>query len=492
MHKRTVIGALLIALMSTGASAQDGKTVIANASKAMGMDNLAALTYSGTATNGNYGQSRHIAGPLQITAITSYTRAIDLNRPASRATGPTMPPAVPGQPLPAVGVFNQNISAANVAWAQQLQIWVTPWGFLKGAAVNNATVKSAHMNGTSYNVVTWSPAQKAPSGQAYRVVGYINPQSLVDRVETWVEHSVVGDLHVDTRYSNYQDFGGLKVPTRIVQKQAEMESFTATITSASANPATIAALLTPPPPAAQGGGAGGAPGAAPGGAPAPPQVASEKMADGVYRITGGYVALAIEFKDHIVVLESGQNEARGLAVLAEARKVIPNKPIRYLVNTHAHFDHAGGLAPIAAEGITIITQQNNKDLLAKALGGPRTLVGDNLAKTNRKPRIEGVREKRVLKDDTHTVELYHVQNLAHTDGMLIAYLPKERILFSGDFNVPNAAATVPNPSLVTLVENTDRLKLDFERHVLVHAPNPDRPQTKADLLGYIKGFSGTP
>ena len=68
--------------------------------------------------------------------------------------------------------------------------------------------------------MTWSPATKAPSGQPYRVVGYINPQNMVERVETWVEHPVMGDLHVDTAYSNYQDFGGLKVPGRIVQKQS--------------------------------------------------------------------------------------------------------------------------------------------------------------------------------------------------------------------------------------------------------------------------------
>jgi hypothetical protein len=102
------------------------------------------------------------------------------------------------------------------------------------------------VGGTQYNVVTWSPSAKAPSGQPYRVVGYINPQNMVDRVETWVEHPVMGDLHVDTTYSNYQDFGGVKVPTRIVQKQGEFESFNATITSASANPANIVELLTPP------------------------------------------------------------------------------------------------------------------------------------------------------------------------------------------------------------------------------------------------------
>jgi glyoxylase-like metal-dependent hydrolase (beta-lactamase superfamily II) len=298
-----------------------------------------------------------------------------------------------------------------------------------------------------------------------------------------VEHPILGDLHVDTAYSNYQDFGGVKVPTRIVQKQAEIQSFDATITSASANPANITQLLTPPPAQGRGGAPGGG---APGGPPAPPAVASEKLGDGVYRITGGYVALAVEFKDHVVVVEGGQNEARGLAVLTEAKRVIPNKPIRYVVNTHAHFDHGSGLAPFAAEGITIITHENNKDFLEKALSAPRTLVGDALAKANRKPKVEGVGDKRVLRDETHTIELHHIKNLEHSDGMLVAYLPKERVLLTADFNVPAPGQPV-SPFIAVLVQNVERLKLDFEGHVLVHAPNPDRPMTRADLMSLAKG-----
>jgi glyoxylase-like metal-dependent hydrolase (beta-lactamase superfamily II) len=203
-------------------------------------------------------------------------------------------------------------------------------------------------------------------------------------------------------------------------------------------------------------------------------------------ITGGYVSLAVEFKDHVVVLEGGQSEARGIAVIAETKRVIPNKPIKYVVNSHAHFDHASGLAPFAADGITIITHKNNQAYLEKVLSAPRTLVGDNLAKSNKKPKVESAGDKRVLKDETHTVELYHIQNLQHSDGMLVAYLPKEKILFTADFNIP-AQGQPPAPAIATLVQNIERLKLDFEGHVLVHAPNPDRPMTRADLITLAKG-----
>ena len=221
------------------------------------------------------------------------------------------------------------------------------------------------------------------------------------------------------------------------------------------------------------------------GAPAP-AVASEKLADGVYRITGGYVALAVELKDSVVVLEGPQSEARGLAILAETKRLIPNKRIKYVVNTHPHFDHAGGLAPFAAEGITIVTDDNNKFFVEASLGSPRTLVGDALARSRKKPKVEGVIDKTVLGDETRTIELHHVKGLEHSDGMLIAYLPKEKILFTADFNVPAPGQAV-NPSIAVLVENIERLKLDFERHVTVHPPNPDRPLTRADLLALARG-----
>jgi glyoxylase-like metal-dependent hydrolase (beta-lactamase superfamily II) len=475
-------GALLVTLLSAGAAAQNANTVIGNASRAMGAEGLNSITYSGSASNGNFGQSKTIAGPLAMTAITSYTRSLDLNQLASRAFGPTMPPAVSGAPAPQPGNFNQNITPANTAWTQQLEIWVTPWGFLKGAAANNATVRAEQVGGRTFNVVSWMPAQKAPSGQSYRLNGYINDQNMVERVETWVEHAVMGDLHVDTSYSNYRDFGGLKVPGTIVQKRAGLTTFEATITSASANPANIAELLQPPAPAA---GRGGAAQAGRGGAPAAPTVQSQELAEGVHRITGGYIALAIEFRDHVVVLEGGQNEARGLAVIAEARRAIPNKPIRYVVNTHMHFDHSSGLAPFAADGITIITHENNKDFLERALSAPRTLLGDNLSRANRRPMVESAGGRRVLTDGTRTVELHHVTGLEHSDGMLVAYLPAEKLLFTADFNLPAQGQPV-NQNVVALRQNVERLRLDVTGHVLVHAPNPDRPVTSPDVVTLVK------
>ena len=469
----------LLAAWAVPAAAQDAKAVISAASKAMGTDNLNSLTIYGSGANFGLGQSNNANGQWPRTNVSDYVRSIDFTQPASRATGVTFAAPVTGGPA-VQGAFQQNITPANSAWAQQLEIWITPWGFLKGAAANTATVKSQSIGGRKYNAVTWTTMQKAPSGAAYKVVGYINDQNLVEKVETWLENPIFGDMLVEALYTEYRDANGLKYPASIVQKRGGSATFEAQILGVNANPKNIAQLLTPP----AGGQRGGPPAGGPAAAAGP---TSEKLADGVYRINGAYNAMAIEFKDHIVLFEGGpQTEARAAAIIAEAKKVIPNKPIRYSILTHHHFDHSSGLPAVVAEGATIITHEVNKPFLEKALNAPRTLAPDAMSKSGKKPKIEAVTEKRVLQDETRTVEIHHVTGLPHADGMLMVYLPKEKILAYADmFNLPPADNPVPNPPVVgtmVFLENMERLKLEPEKIMSVHSLNPDRLATKADIL----------
>jgi len=481
MTKKSVGLAVLMAALSVtrAAVAQDGTAAIAAAAKAMGSDTLNSITFYGSGANYTLGQSNNANGAWPRTNVNDYVRSIDFTQPASRATGVTFAAPVTGGPA-VQAQFQQNITPANTAWAQQLEIWITPWGFLKGAAANHAIAAPQIVGNRPYTVVTWSTPQKAPSGIPYKVVGYINNRNLVERVQTWLENPIFGDMLIEAFYTEYRDANGVKYPATIVQKRGGQTAFDAQILGIRANPANIAELVTPP----AGGGRGGAPGGAPPAAAAGP--ASEKLADGVYRLNGAYNAMAIEFKDHIVLFEGGpQNEARAQAIIAEAKRVIPGKPIRYSILTHHHFDHSSGLPAIVAEDVTIITHDVNKNFLLKALSAPRTLAPDAMSKSGRKPKIESVQEKRVLQDETRTVEIYHVVGLPHADGMLMVYLPKERILAYADmFNLPPQENPVPNPPVVgtqVFLANIERLNLDPERILSVHTLNPDRLATKADI-----------
>lgn len=469
-NTRAITVALTVLLMAPRAYAQDASAVIAAASKTMGVNGLESIELTGAAAQGNFGQSHTISFRLASTSIGHFNRAIDFTRPAMRTTGDTMPPAIPGAPPPKGGTLDQRVGA-DAPWTEQMVIWLTPWGFLRGAAANHATVKSQKIDGVAFHVITWMTPQTSPSGLHYKVVGYVTDQNLVDRVETWVEHPIFGDMHVETSYKDYRDVAGVKVPVRISEKREGMETFVARIDEVHTNPIDLPTLVPAVPPAAP---------------PRPlPAAASEKLADGVYRITGGYVSMAVELKDGIVVLEGPQSEARGLAILAEVKRLFPGKKIKYVVNTHPHFDHASGLAPFAAEGITILEDDNSQYFLQEALSQPRTLLGDALARSKKKPKVEGVIDKMVLGDATRSIELYQVKNLQHSDAMLIAYLPKERILFSADFNIPPPGQP-PALQIATLIENIEQLHLDFDRFVTVHAPSPDRPLTRADLMALVQ------
>jgi glyoxylase-like metal-dependent hydrolase (beta-lactamase superfamily II) len=470
--------------------AQDAKAVIANAKKALG--DPTSITYSGSAKDVSFQQCGANATAMNcqgthdpMRPISNYVRVIDLAAPASRHTGGTNNIGAGGSTTVTPGTMFQQVTPqqADVSgpWNQSLELYITPWGFLKGAEANNATAKKDG----KYTVLTWSPTVKAPSGKSYTINAYVNDRNQIDRVETWVGENIMGDMHIVATYSGWKDFGGAMAPAKIVQTRGGWPFFEVDVTSAKVNPPDLATLAAAPAPAAgRGGPGGGAPGGGAGRGGAPPAlvVTNEKLGEGVFRLTtgpGSYDSLLIEFRDHIMMLEAGQSEARALAYVAETKKMFPNKPIRYVMNTHPHSDHTGGLPVLVAEGATIITQKNNETFFEKALNTPRTLLDDTLAKNPKKARVEAVGDKKVYSDGTRTVEMYHIYPAPHSNGLMVAYLPKERVLFQGDFSLP-APGQPGNDHVKALVPALEKLKLvNWDRYINVHTSAT--PQTKDEL-----------
>jgi glyoxylase-like metal-dependent hydrolase (beta-lactamase superfamily II) len=308
------------------------------------------------------------------------------------------------------------------------------------------------------------------------VTAFLDSRNLIARVQTRIDHPVMGDMLFEAVYSDYKDVGGgIQFPMHIEQRQGGHPIFDLRVTDVKVN----GAVNTQAPQAAGGGAA----------APANPPAQSEKLGDGVYLITGGYAVIAVDFTDYIALVESGQNEARALAVIAEAKRLMPNKPIRYVINTHSHFDHAGGLRAFVAEGATILTHQSNKAYLEKLLAMPHTLSPDVAQTSGRRPKVEGMGTKKVLTDGTHVLELHHLQNFLHHDGMIVAYLPKEKVLLEADGYNPQAAnakpPSPPSPYTLSLADNIARLKLDVQRIVPVHYPADNRVVTLGELTRWV-------
>ena len=442
------------------AAPQDPKTVLPNAVKAMGVDSLKTIQYSGAGTNAGIGQNRNPDADWPLVRMKSYTREIDFGAPASRTQ--------------IVRVQNETetkqdqVTLADSPWGTQYDVWLSPFAFLKGAVANNATIEPATIMGIPYTAATFMVQNK------YKVRGYIDDKNMVYKVETWVDNPVLGDMLVESIYSDYRDFGGVKFPMTMITKQDRRNTLLLVVSDVKPNAAVN--IQAPQPAQAQ---------------PATPPavtVQTQKIANGVYYLTGGtHHSVVVEFADHLAVIEAPQNEARSLAVIREIRKSVSRKPIRYIINTHHHFDHSGGLRTYVEEGATVITHDINKAFYERVLSptAPRTLNPDSLALEKKKVptlKIEPVTDKKVLMDKTRTLELHLIKDNAHNDGILMAYLPAEKILVEVDVYTPPAPNTPPattvSPNLTNLVANIERLKLDVEKILPLHGPGA---ATKADL-----------
>lgn len=450
----------LAALVAGPSLAQDAKIVIENAHKAMG--NVSSVQYSGTGKMGGLGQSYSPTGDWHTTIVTSYTRTIDYPSRSSKEelTRTQLTPPDRGGEVPFDGEQKQvNLVSGDYAWNQpgnapqaaiaaaderQLQIWLTPHGFLKAAAENHATAKSATEGGKKITQLTFMAGK-------HKVTGDIDDRNLVTKVDSWIAHPVLGDMLVETTYSDYKDFGGVKFPTHIVQKEGGHFTLDLNVTNARANVEN--ASLQAPDAVRQ--------------ATVPPvRVVSQKIADGVWFLGGGsHNSVLVEFEDYIAVVEAPNDENRSNAVIAEVKNLVPNKPIKYLINTHHHFDHAGGMRTYVAEGATIITNEGNKALFEQAWKQPRTLDPDKLSQNPRTPTFITYKDKYELMDESRTLEIHRIEGDNHNEFMSFAYLPKEKILIEADDFTPPPPNSPPLVPISlgfanNLYANLQRLKIE--------------------------------
>ena len=280
---------------------------------------------------------------------------------------------------------------------------------------------------------------------------------LITAVATPAYHAMLGDVTLETLFEDYRDVQGLRLPGRIVTRLdgvtiTEIQLDSIAVDAAVGDLAAPAAVRDAPPPESG------------------ITVAAEELAPGVWHLTGGsHHSVLIEFADHLMLVEAPQGDARTLAVIARARELRPDKPLRYVVNTHHHFDHAGGIRAAVAEGLTVITHEGNRAFIEDIVRRPHTFMQDALARNPRPLAIETLANRRTLRDATRTVELYAVRG-RHSGTMLVAYLPRERLLIQADlFNPPPPGApSWAAPFADELLQLVRTRGLGVERIVPIH------------------------
>ena len=494
--------ALVIATCASGTSfAQDARSALQAAAQTLGAANVESIEISGAGWYGQVGQSYTLDGDWPRFEVFDYTRMINFDDGTSREDLMRRRgsyPAVGGGPPFAGDQVITELVSGEYAWNlqgdravpqgrnyldgvshadfRQLDILLTPHGFLKAALESNdATAITIPIAGQSngglsqdgriVTVVSFTALGK------YRVNGTINDENLIEVVSTWVPNPIYGDMLFEMRYTQYEDFDGVMFPTVLHEHQGDPvfnpahNSLEIRVSDLRINPDEPAIVVPDE--------VRNAP------APVVSNIDSKELAYGVWRIAGGsHHSVLVEFNDFVAVIEAPLNEARSLAVIEEVGRLVPGKPIRYLVNTHHHFDHSGGLRTYLAQGATIVTHQGNREFYQDVafLPGLRSLEPDRLAMfypmftASRRPApIEGVNQKYVLSDGDRTLDVYPVQGNAHTQTMVIAYLPDEKIIINADMynpGVPVQSFRLPN--MRTLGANIERLKLDVEQHVGIH------------------------
>ena len=463
MNTRVVI---FVALAGVAGCAQltPEQQFINDAAAALGGRNriqaVKTLTIEGEGTNYNLGQDMKPDAATQQFAVTGYQRQIDVANRRQRVEQTRTPkfayfqgpqPQTQIQGLDDQVAFNVNPAGAATRLATQAELDRRadlnhhPLAWVRAAMDPKATLGNVRQVGTvrQADITTAGGVKATMSIDAAGVPLSISSKS---------SHANLGDVVLTTTFGEYQDVSGLKLPAQFTGKVDDFTTWEIHATKQTVD-AEVGDLAAP------------ASARAPAPTPAP-NVTVEPIGTGVWFLAGqSHHSVLIEFSDHLMLIDAPQSEARTLAVIAKAEQTVPGKPLQQLVTTHHHFDHTAGLRAAIAEGMTVITQSGNRAWVETMARRPHTLQPDSLSKKEQRLVVETVDTEREYKDHTMAVMLYHVEGNPHSDTMLMAYIPRDRVLVEVDAFSPGSAV---NPYAANLLENIQKRRLRVDRIVPLH------------------------
>ncbi|MFZ5896988.1 MAG: MBL fold metallo-hydrolase [Myxococcota bacterium] len=454
----------------------NAEKVLARASDAMGAATVSTLSYTGDGSGYTFGQAYTPDSPWPKVTLHSLTRSfnyesgslreeIELSRAEPLGGGAYPLSGKQKNDQFVSGEFSWNMNGTNVVpfsffrAARQHQLWASPHGIIKAAQASAAVAHLEIQAGVAKKTVSFTKAG------TLRAKLYFDDAYHVEKIEAHVPDNLLGETTVVTDYAEYQDFAGVTFPAHVTQTQDGHPLADFTVRTVTANPAVDISVPDAVLNFSE-------------------RVVSTLVAPGLWFVTGGsHNSVVIELAEYAILVEAPLTDDRGLAVVNEAKRLVPSKPIKYVINSHNHFDHAGGLRAAVASGLTVITQKGNQAYYEEAFATPNTIRPDALARSGLSATVEGVEEKLVLSDGARDVELHHIVGSNHCDTMLMIYLPNEKVLIEADLFTPGSNPNAPTPAVidpqkVVLVDNIERLQLTIEQILPLHG----RIATMKELL----------
>ena len=465
MTARTfLIGSIALALGGCTTPLPPEQQFVEDALRAVGgrarVEAVKSVVIEGTGVNYNLGQDIKPEASTQQFEISGYKRQIDVEQGRQRIEQTRTPKFAyfqGPQPQRQVPVLDGD-SAFNIG------------GKGEATRVGTALAERDRRNDYFHHPITALRAATAPIATVSNVrnVGNARQADFTFRDRTWTMaidaaglplsistktyHPNLGDVVVTTTFADYQETNGVRLPSRFTGKIDDFTTFeitasTQAVDAALGNMSAPPEVLKPAPPAG-------------------PNVTAESIGKGVWLLAGGsHHSVLVEFSDHLMLIEAPQSEARTLAVIKKARETVPDKPLTELVTTHHHFDHTAGMRAAIAEGLTVITQAGNREWVENMARRPHTLQPDLLAKNVSRLNVTAVDGEMAFKDQMNAVMLYHVAGNPHSDTMLMAYIPRDRLLVEVDAFSP---ASQVHPYAANLLETIQKRNLRVDKIVPLH------------------------
>jgi len=460
----------------------DAASALGGAEKIQAVNTLVAEV---TGEQGNFGQGLTPESPLPIFKVSEGKLAFDYVQTRWQTDVTRTPTFVTANTAPQKqiqgldGSIAYNVAAngtatrasEEVAKDRLLTMYHYPVGILRAALTQGSQLANPRKEGND-DVVDITTAQ------GHKLTLFVDSTTkLPSKVVSTTANNAnwpIGDAVAETTFADYKETDGLKLPGRITSKldsktTADFQVAKSTVNGDTGDLAAPEAAKSATAPALTA------------------MVTAEEVSKGIWYLAGQtHHSILVEFADHLALIEAPQNEVRVSAVLDKVKELKPDKPLRYVVNTHHHFDHSGGLRRALAEDVTIITHAANKAFYEEIAKRPATVLPDKVSP--KAAKVEGISDKYELKDSTRTVEIYPIPN-PHSDSMLIVYFPAERLLVEADLYTPPTPGNPPPPGFPfapSVVQAVQKLGLRPARLMPIHGFIVPYSDLEAAAKGAVK------